>query len=243
MIVTLVPDLPGMFTIDNEAFKAFTAAHLHKQIIAMGIQMSNFSSTLVRYRRLVASGSSQAHLPYRYHACELHQDGSGVFASIIDTPMVDPHVQREEKLVDNNYLVLGVAAALRMLGIHARDRAAAGGLANLRATIWPIGEEIPIALVSNVGMRNEQAGPAVLRKPPSADAVADIDDLATDGPGQVAATYRLASSLHQAFGKPEAPLVTSDGGLRLRYWHYTAQQTLTAWAATAGVEVSNDVLR
>lgn len=209
----------------------------------MGIQMSNFSSTLVRYRRLVASGSSQAHLPYRYHACELHQDGSGVFASIIDTPMVDPHVQREEKLVDNNYLVLGVAAALRMLGIHARDRAAAGGLANLRATIWPNGEEIPIALVSNVGMRNEQAGPAVLREPPSADAVADIDDLATDGPGQVAATYRLASGLHQAFGKPEAPLVTSDGGLRLRYWHYTANRHLTAWAATAGVEVSNDVLR
>jgi hypothetical protein len=144
--------------------------------------------------------------------------------------------QRAEKLVDNNLLVLGIAAALRMLGTHARDRAAAGGLANLRATIWPAGETIPIALVSNVGFRNEPAGPAVLRERPAADAVADLDDLATDGPGQVAATYRLASGLHQAFGKPEAPLVTVDGGLRLRYWYPSAQQALATWAAANGVE-------
>jgi hypothetical protein len=87
-----------------------------------------------------------------------------------------------------------------------------------------------------------RACPAVLREQPSADAVADLDDLATDGPGQVAATYRLASGLHQAFGKPEAPLVTADGGLRIRHWHPMAQQALTTWAASAGVEVSNDVL-
>jgi hypothetical protein len=156
--------------------------------------------------------------------------------------MVDTLRQHPERLVDNNHLVLGIAAALRVLGTHARDRAAAGGLANLRATIWPTGENVPIALVSNVGMRNERAGPAVLHEQPSADAVADLDDLATEGRGQMAATYRLASGLHQAFGKPEAPLITADGDLRIRYWHPTARQALTAWAAVAGVEVVNDVL-
>ena len=126
VIVTLVPDLPGMFTIDNEVLRSFAVTYIHKPVVAMGVPMNSISSTLVRYRRLVASGSSEARLPYSYVACELHQDGSGAFASMIDSPMVDPHIPRPEKLVDNNHLVLGIAAALRMLGIHARDRAAAG---------------------------------------------------------------------------------------------------------------------
>jgi hypothetical protein len=157
--------------------------------------------------------------------------------------MTDAFNQRPEKLVDNNLLVLGIAAALRTLGTHARDRAAAGGLANLRATLWPVGENKPVALVSNVGMRNEPVGPAILRERPAVDAVADLDDLALDGPGQVAATYRLASGLYQEFGKPEAPLVTAVGGLRVRYWHPTAQKALTDWAAAGGVDVSMQLLQ
>jgi hypothetical protein len=81
VVVTLVPDLPGMFTINNEALRAFGTTYAHKSVVAMGIPMSSISSTQVRYRRLVASGSSHAHLPHSYVACELHQDGSGAFAS------------------------------------------------------------------------------------------------------------------------------------------------------------------
>lgn len=240
VVVTLVPDLPGLFTIDNEALKAFTTAYQGKSASGMGVPMHGFWSTLVGYRRLVASGSTQAHLPYSSVACELHQDGSGVFASAIESLHGDP--QRREKLVDNNRLVLGIAAGLRMLGVHARDRAAAGGLAKLRATICQTVVTAPIMLVSNVGMPNEQVGPAVLHEPPSTEAVADLDDLATDGPGQVAVTHRLASGLHQAFGQPEAPLVTAGGGVRIRYWYRDIQQDLTTWAAAAGVEVSNEVI-
>jgi hypothetical protein len=177
-VVTLVPDLPGPMTIDTAAFDTFRLGNANRQFGAFGIPMRSFMVSTVRRRRLVATSSPSINERSK-GACELHEDGSGVFATTIESPTRD-NIQRQEKLVDNNWLVLGIATALRRLGHHARDTAAAGGLASVQATVWT-GGSWPMALVSNVGWPNEQVGQGLIHGPASADAVADLDDLATDG--------------------------------------------------------------
>jgi hypothetical protein len=148
-----------------------------------------------------------------------------------------------QNLVDGPSLTVGICAALRFLARHARDRAAAGGLATIRGTIWPVtptfpgGPVVPVKLVSSLGDLNEELGTDALTEPPVADMVADIDDLCDDGPALVTATYRLASELFQAFGAPEVPAITPDGAVRLSYWYRDQQAHITEWAKEAGVEV------
>ncbi|GLI03808.1 AlbA family DNA-binding domain-containing protein [Phytohabitans aurantiacus] len=240
VLVTLVPDLPGAMTIDTAAFDTFRRGNANRQFGAFGIPMAGFTHSTVRRRRLVATSSQTSNEVSTGSACELHEDGCGVFATTIESPIAD-NIERQEGLVDNNWLVLGIATALRRLGQHARDTAAAGGLANIRATIWT-GEDRPIALVSNVGWRNEQVGHGLVHGATSSDTVADLDDLATDGPGGVAATYRLVNGLFQEFGKPEATLVSREGGIRIRYWHSSAHADIRRWAEGAGVDILTDTL-
>jgi hypothetical protein len=72
--------------------------------------------------------------------------------------------------------------------------------------------------------------------------VADIDVLYAGAVGLVETTYRIASGLFQAFGAPEATLLTSNGGMRLQYWHRSAQDQITRWAEAVGVVLSHEVL-
>ena len=240
VVVTLVPDLPGAMTIDAAAFDRFRLDNANRRLGAFGIPARSFMQSAVRRRRLVATSSPSINEPSKGCACELNEDGSGVFATTIESLTRD-NIERQEKLVDNNWLVMGIATALRRLGQHAHETAAAGGLANIQATVWT-GGSWPMALVSNVGWHNERVGQGLVHDAASADAVADLDDLAIDGPGLVAATYRLATGLFQEFGSPEATLVTREGGIRIRYWHQSAQADIRKWAASAGVEVITETL-
>ncbi|NES14605.1 MULTISPECIES: helix-turn-helix domain-containing protein [Micromonospora] len=242
LVVTLVPDLPGSFTIDTAALNAFQLSNANQRPAAFGIPVPSFARSTVRRRCLVGTASYEPNKPYSRGACELHENGTGVFAEAVDRRMSGDQDGRYD-LVDAPSLTVGVGAALGFLARHARDRAAAGGLATVRATIWPVtpiylGEQrLPVKLVSSVGDPNEELGTHVLTEPPVADAVADIDDLCADGPGLVAATYRLASDLYQAFGAPEVPALTPDGAIRLSYWYRPQQAHIVAWAEEAGVEV------
>jgi hypothetical protein len=134
VVVTLVPDMSGSFTIDTAALRDFELSNANKSHGAFGIPMRSFIRSTVRHRRLVGVGSFEPNKHYSRGACELHENGSGVFATAIDARLsgleATPH-----RIVDNNFLVLGVATALRYLGRHARDRAAAGGLSTVRATV------------------------------------------------------------------------------------------------------------
>jgi hypothetical protein len=40
VVVTLVPDLPVLFTIDNDSLRAFTATYLHQRVSGMGIPVT-----------------------------------------------------------------------------------------------------------------------------------------------------------------------------------------------------------
>lgn len=85
------------------------------------------------------------------------------------------------KLLDSQWLTLGIGACVKYLGCHARDRAAAGGLTTIRATISPL-DQRGVVLMSDLGWPAEQVGSQTLYgyNAPVADAAADMDDLCTD---------------------------------------------------------------
>lgn len=170
-------------------------------------------------------------------ACALHRTGAGSFAAAIEN-RADGH---ETANVIDEYLVSAVMSGLRFLARHARDRAGAGGVASLRATITPACPEVPTRLIHRRGHGLEQQlGSTMIDAPPIATAVADVDDLAEGGAALVAATHGLASGLMQEFGYPEALQVSADGELRIRYWITQEGQLLQRWAADNGVVVSEE---
>jgi hypothetical protein len=144
--------------------------------------------------------------------------------------------------LDDEDVVNMVWSGLRFLARHARDRAAVGGSAPARATVWPVSEQLPARLVHHRFHGVEEAlGQHMLTSPPVAVGVFDIDDLAEDGPPLVSATYALATGVFQEFGHPEALQMTSGGAIRIQYW-WRSRPELTTWTSAAGVEVSNETI-
>lgn len=74
--------------------------------------------------------------------------------------------------------------------------------------------------------------------------VFDIDDLAEDGPGLVAATSVLTNGLVQPFGVPEVLQMSRDGKIRIHYWNrrYGHDVAVKKWAESAGTELTEETL-
>lgn len=86
-------------------------------------------------------------------------------------------------------------------------------------------------------------GSQQLTEPPQATSVFDIDDLAEDGPGLIAATSVLAAGLIQHFGYPETLQMTTDGVIRTKYW--SSQRygpRVQQWGTQAKVDITDDTV-
>lgn len=244
VVVTLVPDLPGDFVVDMRAFREFEQGIIGREPLILRRQAS-FQRATVRRRRLVATGAWDNATLAKWLACELHQTGSGSFAAVVDVHRDEGDGAPRHSQIGDESVVNGIASGLRFLARHARDRAAAGGLATLRVTLYPVREEIPASLVHHRGWggsSGEKIGRQSVDYSPVAEGVFDIDDLAEDGAPLLAATHALAGGLFQEFGHPEALQLTPDGTIRIRYWASTSQTALQQWAQAAGVEVTADTL-
>ena len=239
LVATLVPDLPGGFSIDQASFRDFQAATVDQGPRGFGLHGASFNRALVRRRRLVGTGLHPENKDvYTWTACELHENGNGAFGSRIDRrPRTLGTEEAKGYLIDDEVAITIAAAAIRYLAQHARNRAAAGGLATIRMTIYPVTVEAPVTLTQSRAFSLDNLGRYDLPNRPTADTVANIDAVAIDGPGLVGTTYRLVSDLFQEFGVPEPLQLTADGAIRLPYWHREAQGHIEAWAKANGVEI------
>jgi len=95
-----------------------------------------------------------------FAAGELAPSGAGAFAAMATDRtdrgwpgQVDANTTASR--IDNERLVIGVWSGLRLLARQARDRAAAGGTATVRATIVPVTPDLPAELrqLRNGGVR------------------------------------------------------------------------------------------
>lgn len=235
VVLTVVPDSSGAYTIRTATFESFKNENLHHDplIIPRG---AVWQRARVRRRRLVANGSSDSAFTASYLACELHESGIGTFAT------VGGFVRQDESVcgIEDEVVVNGIASGLRFLARHARDKAAAGGLATVRATVCLVSSSRPVYLFQNRSFSGDRLGWAITQ-PPIADGVFDIDDLAEDGPPLMVATYVLATGIFQEFGIPEAAQITPDGTIRRRYWQSGGSERIVAWAKASGVPVTDEI--
>lgn len=140
--VTLVPDLGGDFTIDMRTMRAFQQEMVGCQPMVLS-GGSSWQRASVASRRLVADGTMNDDAKSKWLACELHESGAGSFAAAVDQRRADVTASQLDELSVVNVVWSG----LRFPARHARDRAAAGGSAAARATVWPVSEEHPARLM------------------------------------------------------------------------------------------------
>ena len=235
VVVTLVPDLPGDATVDSMTFREFERSIISHDPLLLK-RGASWQRATTRHRRLAADGARSNAPGGSFLACELHNGGAGSFAAVVDFRRDG----QEATDVEDEVVINAVASGLRFLARHTRDRAAAGGMATARVTLWPVDAEHPARLFHNSGFQ-EDLGRQRLQRAPVSDGVFDIDDLATDGQPLLAATYTLASRLFQEFGQPEALQLTASGEIRTRYWHSWSRD-IVAWAKAAGVPVTEETL-
>jgi hypothetical protein len=242
--VSLVPDVPGDLSITGEVFTTFQRQITSQPATVVPTDVRALRASVGR-RRLLADGTRDDSPLAKWISFELHTDGSGVFAiCVLDTMKGRPGQDaagdepRPQRLQDEG-IVIAVMSGLLQLAQHARDRAAAGGNALVRAQVFPVSPMRPTGLGHNRfhGFADSRGSPALITQPPVAETAAALDDLAQPCPGLVAASALLADEIGQAFGVAEMGQLTRNGQLRRPYW--SGPQILT-WAEQHGIEVTDD---
>jgi hypothetical protein len=188
VVLTLVPDLHGYSKINSRSFAEFRTSMTGTTPLIV-VRDSRWQRTLLRAGRLITDGSLESDEPntkpggFRGLSCVLHQSGAGSLA----VPVARTAANDSTVAVDSSYLVDALLGGLVFLAGHARDRAAAGDGASLRATVWPVDSRVPAVLtrLNTRGFRDSLGSTRVI-SPPVAMAVADLDDLAASGLPMVA---------------------------------------------------------
>ena len=137
--------------------------------------------------------------------------------------------------------MLAIMSGLLQLATHARDRAAAGGNALVRAQVFPVSPMRPAGLGQNRfhGFADSRGGPAWITQPPVAETAAALDDLAHPCPELITASALLADEIGQAFGVPEMGQLSREGKVRRRYW---SNPQIVTWAEQNGIEVTDETI-
>jgi hypothetical protein len=246
IVVSLVPELPGELLIDQASLSAVRGELIGKHPLIMPTSTQWVRISIGR-RRLLADGTMGSSRQARYLSADLHDDGAGVFGAFVLVPgssgVVSNAGEPEARRISDDALVNGILSGLRFLARHARDRAAAGGNAIVRAQLYPVGRQQPLILSQRRMGFIDSVGTQLMTDavaPP--ERVAPLDGLAADSPDLVSTAYLLASDLFQEFGAAEAAQLTRDGRVRLPYWNEEWVRHAEQWAITAGIGTTSETL-
>jgi hypothetical protein len=233
--------------IDSARFTRYQQELLGSQL-HLGQQVSNFGRVSVGPRRLIVSEGAG-----RYSArAELHRDGSATIALPLSGRIhVDDYEEAQLHTAEPGDVVYPLLCALPFLAAHARDRAAASGLAQASVTLvadmaaHPSQDRVvEFDRPGIVPFRVDRIDPATGRpRPltpesyPHATAAAGVllDNLADQGRGLLQATAALADELLQAYGYPETGLITRTGELNPAGFSERTCGAVAQWAEQRGL--------
>jgi hypothetical protein len=246
VVVTLAPKLPGDLFITSETHREFT-----DQITAEPATITSadprFRRASVGPRRPLADGTMDNSPLAKWVSLDLHTDGSGAYGvCVLDLMQQRRQMHGQEgepelRMIHDEALVIAVLSGLLHLARQARDRAAAGGAALVRAQIYPVSPQRPAELgrIYWRGLTDALGTRVLTTQPPVAEAVAALDDLAQPGPSLTQAGALLVNQIAHAFGIAELGQLTRDGQIRRRHW---AHIPITTWADQHGIEITEDTV-
>lgn len=247
LIVTLIPEQAGDMVIDSERFARYEQ-ELQATQLRLGQPGATFGQITVGPRRLIVSEGNG-----RYSArAELHRDGSATIAVPLNGRIwVDDYEEAELHTAEPGDVVYPLLCALPFLATHARDRAAANGLAHASATLVADMATHPTQArvfdperPDTVPFRVDRIDPTTGRPRPftlgfspyaTADAGVLLDDLADCERGLLQATAVLADELLQAYGYPETGLITRSGELNPAAFSQHNTGAVAQWAQQRGL--------
>ncbi len=196
--------------------------------------------------RPVALGTMDNSSLAKWVSLELHTDGSGAYGVCV-LDLLERHRQRpvqegepQPQMIHDEAPVIAVLSGLLHLARHARDRAAAGGNALIRAQIYPISPQRSTELghLHPQGFTDSLGTAALTKQPPVAEAAAALDDLAQSGNLLTQASALLVNEIGHVFGIAELGQISRDGRIRRRYWAHTP---ITTWAEQRGIGITEDI--
>jgi len=247
LMLALVPDLPGDFLITTASFDEFQRVTMDTDpamLLRAGVTFQRIS---VGRRSLLADGTMDQSPLAKYSSLELHTDGAGTFGlwmyDMTEGRYTAALTKPPHQMLDDELIALAVVSGLLRLAQHARDRAAAGGNALVRATLLPASnaDSIEIGHARDHGFPQSRSRTAV-REAVRAEAVAALDHLASPSAPLIATAARLIDEMGQAFGIPELGQLTRDGRVRRPYWGVRRQQAVVEWAEQNEIQVTDDDL-
>lgn len=251
MLVSLVPDSPGSTELNQAAYRRFRAATVGRAAYEVlgGWFGVSFQRASVGRRRFLVDGTWDDGVLADRVSAEFHSDGSGAYALALPDLREGARQERPDanvsQLADDEALALAILTGLRRLALHARDWAATGGAALLRARILPspsVPEGVHIGHTRGFGLPAPRSRWAVTNDESFSETVADLDELADVGPDLVSVSARLLDEVGHAFGIPEMGQFTNEGQVRIRYWSRECQQAVQTWAIASAIPVTDETL-
>lgn len=242
MAVTLVPDLPGDFTITRASFTAFETDSRAVRIVPLdGGGSRSFLRADVGHQRLRADDSMRTDEPAPWSAAtELNTDGAGVVAlRLHDIGASVQPADPDKHIVSDEGIAAAIIWALQYLAREAADRAHASGTAAIRVTLLPSPNVRHFALGHwRQGFPNTSGRPVTTV--PAVSTFAAISELSAGGPALIAAAARLHHEIGHIFGVPELPQLTLDGELAWPFWNHDRRPSVKSWAEANGAPILGD---
>ncbi|MFJ1796645.1 AlbA family DNA-binding domain-containing protein [Kitasatospora griseola] len=246
LIVTLVPEVPGEMVVDSARFDRYRQEVRSMQFY-LG-QSSGFAGDVtVGARRLHARQIGRGATVQ----AELHRDGSAAIAIPLHHRLsILTGDKPDWQFVEPGNVVYHMLCALPFLAGHARDRAAASGTAQVKASMVVSVAYHPSQRL-NIDIHRPEplpftvdfVHPATGEREPTSTQACDfahslatvlLDDAADHGTGLLQATAALADELLHAYGLPDNRLISREGQLNTHLFGPHSHE-VTRWATQNGL--------
>ncbi len=248
--MSVTPELTGNFRIDTATLRD-TQRELTGRPSSVFSNYSTSPNLRTGHRRFIVSGDMHSGPPFQHDVAQLHSDGTGTWAQALwdldrrsaNASGAEPDAERPTYLVSDEAIVEATISGVLLLVEHARDRARAAGQVLVRVQlINRTGRSFALGHTRGHGFPSAWSGSFAVTDLPIAQAVADLDDIASSTRDLLITVHAALTDLVQSFGVAELAQLTNDGRIRTLYWNRDRLAYVQRWAETHGVELTDEDL-
>ncbi|MGW0920717.1 AlbA family DNA-binding domain-containing protein [Streptomyces sp. NPDC002755] len=234
MVLSVVPDLPGAFSINSASLHTFRQEETDTD--HPFYERSIFQCFGVGPRRFIATQSESR----SRHVAHFHTDGTAAWAT--EGPVINAFRENDSPLPElaeawhSDQIVIAVLGILQHLARHATVRAKASGTATARITLDSATPRERGLAANHGGQAHTVFSPTVQYN--AVGQAGFLLDAAGTGTTLVQAAAALLADCYQHFGVAEADQLTLDGRIHIPAWGPRFRESVTAWAADNDVPLT-----